>query len=296
MTELTGPPRRIPPIAAIRSLFGGIRYQASWFFLGVFSVFFLGFGFDLSSFLLSRLNTEVVPGVVFEQQQTWLTDTVVGTGGILHRQGEPFFRYIYRYTTKDYTYQGDSYAGSNDLDVGDSVDVKYLEAFPGISRIQGMASEPRLSGGNVPLVIILVMILIALASVISITRRRLRWCFLMNNGIATEAVAKERQLLSRTRHGREWYQVLWEFKTDNRQHTLTQQPYYTDRVTIGERRTVLYDVKEPNKAALLDQNTPLMGGSASTPAANAFSAARLLLIPFASALAILVSVYLEIVY
>jgi hypothetical protein len=275
---------------------GGIRYQASWFFLGILSVFFLGFAFDLSSFLLSRLNTEVVPGDLLEQQQTWLTDTVVGTGGILHRQGEPFYCYIYRYTAEGSTYQGNSYAGSNDLDVGDTVDVEHLEAFPGISRIQGMASEPRLSGGNVPLSIILVMILIALTSVVSLTRRRLCWYSLIKNGVATEAVAKESQLLSRTHHGREWYQVLWEFKAEDRQYTLTQRPYYTERVTMGERRTVLYDVKNPNKAVLLDQNTSPMEGPASTPAANAFAAARLILIPFASALAILLSIYLEIVY
>lgn len=296
MTDLTGPPRHITSITTIRGLFGGIRCQVSWFFLGVFSLFFLGFAFDLSSFLLSRLNTEVVSGVLLKKQQTWLTDTVVGAGGILHRQGEPFYRYIYRYTAEGSVYPGDSYAGSNDLDVGDTVEVEHLEAFPGISRIQGMASEPHLSGGNVPLIIILVMILIALASVISITRRRLRWYFLIKNGVAIEAVAKESQLLSRTHHGREWYQVLWEFMADGRQHTLTQQPYYTERVAMGERRTALYDPKNPNKAMLLDQNTPPMDESASTPAANTFAAARLLLIPFASALAILVSIYVEIAY
>jgi hypothetical protein len=279
-------------IVTIRSLFGGIRYQANWFFLAIFSVFFLGIAFDLSSFLLSRLNTEVVPGVLLEKQQTWLTDA----GGTLHRHGEPFYRYIYRYTAGGSAYLGDSYAGSNDLNVGESVEVEHLEAFPGISRIQGMASEPHLSGGMAPLIIILVMVLIASASTIAITRRRLRLYRLMKNGVATEAVAKESQLLSRTRHGREWYQMLWEFNANGRRHTLTQRPYYTERVAMGERRTVLYDVQNPNKAALLDRNTSLMDGSASTPAANAFAAARLLLIPVASALAILASIYLEIVY
>jgi hypothetical protein len=90
--------------------------------------------------------------------------------------------------------------------------------------------------------------------------------------------------------------MLWEFNANGRRHTLMQRPYYTDRVTTGERRTVLYDVKDPNKAVLLDRNTRLMDGSADTPAANAFAAACLLLIPFGSALAILVSIYLEIVY
>jgi len=118
----------------------------------------------------------------------------------------------------------------------------------------------------------------------------------MKNGVATEAIAKESRLLSRTHHGREWYQVLWEFKADGRQHTLTYQPHFTERVTMGEWRPVLYDMKDPNKAVLLDQNTPLMVGSASTPSTNAFAAVRLLLIPFVSALAILVSIYLEIVY
>jgi hypothetical protein len=290
------PPRQIPLVNTIRSLFGGIRYQASWFFLGVFSVFFLGLAFDLSSFLLSRLNTEVVPGVLLEKQQTWLTDTVVGTGGMLHRQGEPFYRYIYRYTVGGSAYLGDSYAGSNHLDVGETVEVEHLEAFPGISRIRGMASEPHLSGGKAPLIIILVMILIASASTIAITRRRLRLYRLMKNGVATKAVAKESQLLSRTYHGREWYQMLWEFNANGRRHTLTQRPYYTERVTMGELRTVLYDVKNPNKAVLLDRNTPLMDGSARTPAANAFSAARLLFVPIVSTLAILASIYLEIVY
>jgi hypothetical protein len=164
------PPRQIPLIITIRSLFGGIRYQASWFFLGVFSVFFLGLAFDLSSFLLSRLNTEVVPGVLLEQQETWLTDAVVGTGGMLHRRGEPFYRYIYRYTAGGSAYLGDSYTDPNDLVAGDTVEVEYLEAFPGISRIRGMASEPHLSGGKAPLIIILVMILIASASTIATTR------------------------------------------------------------------------------------------------------------------------------
>lgn len=292
----THPPRQISWAATIRSLFGGIRYQASWFFLGFFSVFFLGLAFDLSSFLLSRLNTKDVPGVLLEKQETWLTDAVVGTDGMLHRKREPFYRYIYRYTVESAAYLGDSYADVNDLDVGEMVEVKHLEAFPGISRIRGMASEPHLSGGTAPLIIILVMILIASASVVAITRRRFRSYRLMKNGVATAAVATERQLLSRTYHGQEWYQVLWEFNANGRLHTLTQRPYYTDRVTMGERRTVLYDVKDPNKAVLLDRNTPLMDGSASTPASNAFSAARQLFVPVASTVAILASIYLEIVY
>jgi hypothetical protein len=35
MINMLPPPRQIPLSVTIRSVFGGIRYQASWFFLGV---------------------------------------------------------------------------------------------------------------------------------------------------------------------------------------------------------------------------------------------------------------------
>lgn len=292
MSNLSPPPRHVPLGVAVRELFGGLRYQVSWLFFGLVAVFFFGLAFDSSSFLLSQGKIETVFGTLVERQETVLTDSVVGSSGILHRRGEPIYRYVYRYAAGGVTYQGDSFERKRSLEAGAAVTVEYLSGRPCVSRIQGMSSELHLSGGVTPLVIILIIILIVASSVFSMTRKRLRSHYLMRKGTAVEATAQSKELLSRTRHGREWYQVSWEFEAEGRRHTMQERPYYTDRVAVGERRTVLYDRKNPGKALLLDR-VPEFMSRANSHTVTILSTVRVVLIPLGSAIAILASIYLE---
>lgn len=292
MSYLAPPPRHVPLGVAVRQLFGRLRYQVSWLFFGLVAVFFFGLAFDSSSFLLSLGKIETVFGTLVERQETVLTDSVVGSGGILHRRGGPLYRYVYRYAAGGVTYQGDSFERKKSLEAGAAVNVEYLAGRPCVSRIQGMSSELHLGGGVAPLVIVLVIILIVAFSVFSMTRKRLRSHYLMRTGAVAEATAKSMELLSRTRHGREWYQVSWEFEAEGGRHTMQERPYYTDRVTVGERRTLLYDRKDPGKALLLDR-VPVFIGGPSSHTATILSTVRVVLMPLGSAIAILASIYLE---
>lgn len=115
----------------------------------------------------------------------------------------------------------------------------------------------------------------------------------MKNGMGAQATAKEKHLLSRTRHGREWYQVVWEFEAGARRHTFTQRPYYTDPVHVGEQRTVLYDRRSPDKATLLDQ-CALLIGRADPDTTTLTSSWRFVRIPLGTLSAALIAAYAEI--
>lgn len=234
MTDLPDPPRHIPLNAAVTGLFAGTGCQVSWLLTGLLTVFLVVFAFDSSSFLLARGDTALVSGEIVERRETVLSDTVVGRGGIIHRRGEPVYRYGYRYAVGGSTHLGSSFGHEKDLETTAQLTIEYLKARPCVSRIQGMAAEPRLGGGRTPLIIVLTILLIAVASVTLITRRRLLGFRLARNGVAAQARAANTTLLSRTHHGREWYQIEWEYEVGGRQHALLQRPHYTEHVEPDE--------------------------------------------------------------
>lgn len=125
--------------------------------------------------------------------------------GIPTGDRESIYRYRYRYEVSGTPYEGQSIATQRPWQVGQAVAVEYLAARPCISRIRGAAAGLQFEE-KLPQLIVLVILLIAATSITSMTRRRLRRHLLMKNGMARQATANEKKLLSRTRHGREWYQ------------------------------------------------------------------------------------------
>lgn len=251
LNELPPPPRHLPLGATIRRISGGVRYQVSWLFLGLATTFLFVFALDLSSFLLSRGETGRVSGVLVDGQETVFSRTVVGRGAILHGQGDPIHRYTYRYVVDGETYGGSSFAGEGAFEAGAPAAVEYLVARPCVSRLEGMSAEIRLGGGVLPMAIPLAMILLAGSSVVIMTRKRLRQHDLMRRGVTAEGTAESTELLSRTYHGREWYQVTWEYSAHGRRCLLTDRPPLAERVAVGDRRRILFDPDDPDRAVLL---------------------------------------------
>ncbi|MCF8106270.1 MAG: DUF3592 domain-containing protein [Desulfohalobiaceae bacterium] len=294
MSHYPQPPRPVPLDTALHGLFGGLRCQVSWLFLGLCVSFLFGFGLDSSSILLDQGETGTASGTLIERQETIFTDAVVGSSGLLHGQGESIYRYVYNYEIGGRAYVAESLAGKSPLTAGSEVAVEYLASRPCVSRIPDMSPELRLGGGSVPLVIVLGITLVAVASVFSMTKKRLRWYHLLKQGEPATAEAVDKVLLSRTRHGHEWYQVFWEFfDSAGRRNVLEDRPYYTDRVALGDRRTVLYDRKNPRKAVLFAGMPEDVDRQADPRPASAISAAGTLLIPLGAAAAALLSTYLE---
>lgn len=291
MSELPPPPREIPTTVAATGLLGGLRYQINWLIFGFATVFFLVFAFDVEDFLLDRGKIAQAQGRLLEQQETLFAEGMVGVTGIRSGEPKPIYRYRYQYEVGDAVYEGRSLALQQPWQTGETVTVEYLVARPRISRIHGAAAGLRFKE-KVPQFIVLAILLIAGASVVSMTRRRLRWYVLMKSGMAAQATAMENKLLSRTHRGHEWYQVVWQFEAGGRQHTVTQWPYYTDSVEIGAQRTVLYDRRSPNKAIVFDKRMSL--GARGDNTATVTSSLLLALIPVASLFAILIIAYLEI--
>lgn len=291
MSELPSPPRKIPTSVAIRGLFGGLRYQVSWLMFGFSAVFLLGFAFDVEGFLLDRGEIAHAQGQLLERRETLFTEGMVSATGFPTGDRKPVYHYRYHFEVDSMAYEGLSLAPQQPWQVGQAVTVEYLVAHPCISRIRGAAAELGFKEKG-PKFIVLAILLIAAASVASMTRRRLRWYGLMKSGVTEQATATEKQLLSRTRHGREWYQVVWEFEAGGRRYTLTQRPYYTDPVEVGEQRMVLYDRRSPNRAIFFDQQGSL--NARGDAAATLATSIHLVLIPMASLCAIVIAIYLEI--
>ncbi|GAB4364732.1 MAG: hypothetical protein Kow0060_21900 [Methylohalobius crimeensis] len=267
-----------------------MRYQISWLIFGFATVFFLFFAFDVEGLLLNRGKIAHAQGRLLEQQDTLFAEGMISVIGIPTGERKPVYRYRYHFEVGGTAYEGRSLAPQQPWQAGQAVTVEYLVLRPCISRIHGAAAGLGFKE-KVPKFIVLAVLLIAAASVASITRWRLRWYVLMKSGMTAQVTATEKRLLSRTRHGREWYQVVWEFETGGRRYTLTQRPYYTDSVEVGEKRTVLYDRRSPNKAIFFDQRVSLDTKECDTT--TAASSVRLMLIPMVSLFAIVIAIYLE---
>ena len=291
MSELPPPPRKIPTSVAIRGLFGGLRYQISWLMFGFSAVFLLGFAFDVEDVLLNRGEVAQTQGRLLERQETLFAEGMISAIGIPTGDRKPVYRYRYHFEVGGTAYEGRSLAPRRPSQTGQAVTVEYLVERPCISRIHGAAAGLGFRE-KMPKLIALAILLIAAASVASMARRRLRWYVLMKSGMTAQATATEKQLLSRTRHGREWYQVVWEFEAGGRRYTLTQRPYYTDPVEVEEQRTVLFDRQSPNKAIFFDQRVSLDAKGDDT--ATMATSIHLMLIPMASLCAIVIAIYLEI--
>ena len=292
MESLPPPPRHIPMTVAVHQLLGGLGYQISWLIFGFATAFFLFFAFDIGDFLLNRGKTALAQGQLLERYETLFDEGMISAIGIPTADRQPVYRYRYRFDMNGSVFKGQSLAPWRPWQVGQEVSVEYLLARPCISRIQNTSTGLRF-GKRAPQFIVLAIALIAGASVFSMTRRRLRWLLLLKNGVAVQATAKQKKLLSRTRHGREWHQIVWEFNARGSRHTLLHQPHYTERVEIGDQRRVLYDRKSPQRAVLANQGA-LMTDRAGLDNATAASLARRVIPPLVSLSVVLIAAYLEI--
>lgn len=292
MESLPPPPRHIPMTVAVHQLLGGLGYQISWLIFGFAAAFFLVFAFDTEDFLLDRGETALALGQLLEKRETLYDEGMISAIGIPTADRQPVYRYRYRFEMNGSVYKAQSLAPRRPWQVGQDVIVEYLVARPCISRIQNTSSGLGF-GKWAPQLIVLAIALIAGASLFSMTRRRLRWLLLLKNGVAGQATAKQKKLLSRTRHGREWHQIVWEFNARGSRHTLLHQPHYTERVEIGDQRRVLYDRNSPQRAVLANQEA-LTADRAEQETTTVVSLVRLVLIPLVSLSVTLIAAYLEI--
>ena len=239
---------KIPFPFKAKILFGGLRVQASWFILGVSTVFFFVFAFDSTSFFYFRGKPKTTKG-----QITDIRRTLFATGAIAARRGgkgTPIYRYAYKYSLADSIYTGNSLALKDKAEKGEQVIVEYPPGSPSISRIKGMAPELRI-GSTIPLVLNLVIILISLLTVASMTKKRFLGYRLLKRGTPTRAKAVSKKLLSKTRSS-EWWEVIFEYKDSaGGSYKLNDRPYAGERIEAGDESPVIYDPDSPDKAFLI---------------------------------------------
>ncbi len=294
LNELPPPPRKIPSDIKAKCLFSGFRYQVSFLFLAFSIVFFLVFAFDYPSLLFYTGSVETTTGTLVDKKKTMFSTGHINFGSGLARPGQPIYKYAYLYSIMGKPYKASSVAIDRPIDKKTPLVVEYLKNRPSVSRIKGMSPGHHLSGGLAPIALISVIILIALSAVYSMTGKRVRLYRLLKSGLTTTGTVKSKKLLSRS-SGKEWYEVVYDFMVNEHHYQVKDMPYYTDRVEIGEQRTLLYDRKNPHKAALLD-NLPCsitLGESGQIMSGSLLSTVTNSLIPVTSMIFIIISIYLE---
>ncbi len=277
-----------------KALFGGLRYQVSWFVLGLCTVFFFVFAFDSTSFFYFRGGINTAEGEVTEVRRT-----VFAVGPFMSTKsgrGRPVYRYFFEYDVGGRTYTGSSLAMEGRGETGDDVVVDYPPGSPHVSRIKGMAPEMRIHS-TTPLVLLLVIILISLLTVVSMTRKRLSGLRLLKKGTPVKATAVGKKLLSKSR-GSEWWEVEFEYKdTEGKDHRIKDRPYVTERIETGDELPVLYDPVFPDKAFLL-KNFPLqveIDETGRVRSAGKQSQLVLTLLPLLATCSVLLALYFEFV-
>ena len=293
--ELLAPPRRIPINLTAKCLFAGIRYQISFLILGFATVFFLVFAFDYSSILFSVSEIKTINGTLTHKEKTIFNTRTFNAGsGLPTRKGEDIYKYLYRYSVAGKSYKASSYSINMSIDKKNPLFVEYLTNTPSISRIQGMSPGIHLSGGLTSFAFVIAIILIAFSTVYSMTYKRARLNRLLKDGLTATGTVKTKKLLAQS-SGRKWHEVVYEFIVDGRCYQIKDRPYYTERIEIGEQRTLLYDQKNPHKAALID-NLPfsiVLDGSGQIRPGSLLSTVTVLLIPIASTILMVISIYFE---
>ncbi len=293
--ELLPPPRRIPFNLTAKCLFAGIRYQISFLILGFATVFLLVFAFDYSSMLFSVSEIKTTNGTLTHKEKTIFNTRTFNAGsGLPTRRGETIYKYLYTYSVGDKSYKASSFGINMSIDKTIPLVVEYLANTPRTSRIQGMSPGIHLSGGLTPIALIMAIILIAFSTVYSMTYKRVRLNRLIKDGLTVTGTVKTKKLLTQS-SGIKWHEVVYEFNVDGRCYQIKDRPYYTERIEIGEHRTLLYDQKKPHKAALIDDLpcSMTLDESGQIRSGSLLSTVTVSIIPIASTILMLISIYFE---
>lgn len=295
LNKLSPPPRKVPLNIITKCLFSGMKYQVSFLFLGFATIFFLVFAFDYSSILFSVREIKTTSGTLIHKEKTIFNTRTFNAGsGLPSSRGEKIYKYLYTYSVAGKSYKDSSFGINMLIDKKIPLVVEFLTNTPSISRIQGMSPGVHLSGGLTPIALIIVIILIAFSTVYSMTYKRVGLIRLLKDGLTTIGTVKTKKLLSQNSM-RKWYEAVYEFIVDGRCYQIKDRPYYTEQIEIGEQRTLLYDRKRPHKAALID-NIPCsiaLNEIGQFRAENIYSAVIVSLIPIASVILIIISIYYE---
>lgn len=295
LNKLSPPPRSVPLNIKTKCLFSGLKYQISFLFLGFATVFFLVFAFDYSSILFSVSEIKTTSGTLIHKEKTIFNTRTFNSGsGLPTGRGEKIYKHLYTYSVTGKFYKASSFGINMSIDKKIPLVVEYLTNNPSISRIQGMSPGVHLSGGLTPIALIIAIILIAFWTVYSMTYKRILLNRLLKDGLTAIGTVKTKKLLSRSSRS-EWHEVAYEFIVEGRYYQIKDRPYYTERIEIGEQRTLLYDQKRPHKAVLVD-NIPcsiVLDETGQFRSDSIFSAVTVSLIPIASIILMMISVYYE---
>lgn len=290
LERLPPPPRSLPARVFCKCLFSGAGCQLSWLFLGLGTAFFFAMVFDLTSVYLSLGEVGSTRAEILDQRETFFSTAMIGPNGLLHRTGEDVHRYSYRFEAGGRAYTGHSYGTRKQVPERGTVDVEYLKTDPSVSRIERLSPELHLGGGFAPVVASLAAIVVAFFAVLTMTIKRLRLCRLLVSGEAVSAMVSSKNLLSRN-SGREWYEVVYEYDTPSGTYKLHDRPHYTERIGKGDRRTVLYDRRDPAMASVLE-NVPVEAFRLGSQVMATYGWPAVL-VPAASTVLVLLSAYLQ---
>lgn len=232
------PPRRLPPSLVITNLFHGLG-QMGWLFFGFGMVFAWAFA---SSADLSFLQSG--PFATARGQVTQVEPTGASEGQ------QPVFRNYYAFSLAGQRHTGVSYVTGNAPQVGQTVEIEYVEDDPAWSRIAGMR---RAMFGPVVLMVLIfptVGLIIALFSL----RSGLRRMRLLRGGQFAMGKLIHKEATNVTVNRRRVYELTFEFiARDGQRHRGAARTSFPHKLEDEAEEPLLYDPDRPSVVYLLDE-------------------------------------------
>lgn len=274
--NLSGPPRNVPFLVALRLLFGGGLNQLGWLFGGVGMIFFWMFTLngDYSSFRYFRGELGTAQGIVREVRKTSFS-----VGGSKHSKGTPVYEYRYSFTAPEGgQYTGVSYSTGQVYNVGARAIIEYPKGNPSISRIRGLRRS--VFGPNVAFVVIFP--LLGFAMVAAGLRRGFRAMRLLVHGKVSQGKLVSKVATNARVNNQPVYKLTFEFQADDGFSYQTVVRTHACRVLEDEpQEPLVYDPVDPTNAVLLDSlpGGPRVDASGALRVANPILGLLSLLLP-----------------
>jgi hypothetical protein len=228
--------------------------QFGWFFFGFGMIFFWLFvcRADLTSWYRFGGRLETAPGRVAGSSDTGAT-----AGGSKHHRGTPIYKNKFSFLVDDREYHGASYATGYKLPAGSAVTVEYAPGQPRLARIQGMRTN--VFGPGV--LFVLIFPLIGLGIISFGLASGVRACRLLAHGVPTSAKLLFKEPTNMSVNRRTVYKYAFVFKTLAGEVCTATAKTATDRFANDAEEHILYDLRQPQRALLLDglPGAPLIG-------------------------------------
>lgn len=238
--ELNRPPRHVPPMLALRVMFGGFMNQFGWFFFGFGMIFFWIFGMqaDLTGWRFWG-DVRETSGVIESRESTNMSE---------NDREVIQYRYSFQDDRGD-VYFGDAYSTKARLGSGSKITVEYLPDDPETSRASGMRRKP-FSGW-----VLFVVIFPFIGSVFMMIgmRHGRKGARMLKNGVMTTGTLIGKERTNTKINEQPVYKLTFEFQAENLQnYQVTARTHLPQHLEDEPQERILYAPWNPNEAVVFD--------------------------------------------